>query len=110
MARNIKTIARKLDAEIVGKVPETGGGAFGAARLQRVVQALRERLEPGRGQRPGRPTVKEWDLRSKIPMSAVTHKKLKRLARRMSTAERKVSPMQVAAQLLEEALADRNEG
>jgi hypothetical protein len=38
-------------------------------------------------------------------MSPATRTKLHRLAQRMSTTERKVSPMQVAAQLLEEAVA-----
>ncbi|HOW71047.1 MAG TPA: hypothetical protein PKY77_10635 [Phycisphaerae bacterium] len=38
-------------------------------------------------------------------MSAATRTKLRRLARQMSTDKRKVSPMQVAAQLLEEAVA-----
>ena len=38
-------------------------------------------------------------------MSAATEQKLAALAERISTPERRVSPMQVAAQLLEEALA-----
>ncbi len=105
MARNMKQIAQALGAEIVGQVPETGGGAFGAARLANAVNALRERLQPSRGLRPGRPTSKDWRLRSKVPMSPKTRSKLRRLARQMSTTERKVSPMQVAAHLLEEAVA-----
>jgi hypothetical protein len=105
MARNIKQIAQDMGAEIVGQVPDTGGGAFGAARLPHVVHALRERLQPSQGRRPGRPTSKDWSVRSKVPMSAATRSKLRRLARQMSTTKRKVSPMQVAAQLLEEAVA-----
>ena len=105
MARNIKGIARALGADIVGQVPQTGGGAFGAARLAQVVNALRERLQPSRGIRPGRPTSKDWRLRSKVPMSPKTRSKLRRLAKQLSTTERKVSPMQVAAHLLEEAVA-----
>jgi hypothetical protein len=105
MARNIQRIAKAMGAEIVGKVAETGGGAFGAARLSRIVEVLRERLQPSQGIRPGRPTAKEWDARSKVPMSSATRRKLRRLAQRMSTTDRKVSPMQVAAQLLEEAMA-----
>src|SRR5262245_31387895 len=105
MTRNMKKIAQALGAEIVGQVPETGGGAFGAARLAYVVNALRERLQPSRGMRPGRPTSRDWRLRSKVPMSLKTRSKLRRLARQMSTTERKVSPMQVAAHLLEEAVA-----
>ena len=105
MARNIKQIAQEMGAEIIGHVPDTGGGAFGAARLTHVVHALRERLQPSRGRRPGRPTSKDWVLRSKIPMSSATRTKLRRLAQQMSTTDRKVSPMQVAAQLLEDAVA-----
>ena len=105
MARNIKQIAQDLGAEIIGQVPDTGGGAFGAARLPHVVHALQERLQPSRGRRPGRPSSKDWVLRSKIPMSPATRSKLRRLARQISTTKRKVSPMQVAAQLLEEAVA-----
>jgi hypothetical protein len=105
MARNIKQIAQEMGAEIIGHVPDTGGGAFGAARLPHVVHALRERLQPSRGRRPGRPTSKDWVLRSKIPMSSATRTKLRRLAQQMSTTDRKVSPMQVAAQLLEDAVA-----
>jgi hypothetical protein len=37
-------------------------------------------------------------------MSAATTRKLAKLAEALSTSERKVSPMQVAAQLLEEAV------
>jgi len=107
MARNnIKRIAQAMGAEVVFRVPETGGGAFGAARLSHIVSAVRERLQPSRGKRPGRPTSKEWRVRSKVPMSPRTRNKLRRLAREMSTAERKVSPMQLAAHLLEEAVAN----
>jgi hypothetical protein len=105
MTRIAKEIAPALGAEIVGKVPETGGGAFGAARLVQIIASLRARLQPSRGVRPGRPTSKDWRLRSKIPMSAQTRSKLRRLSKQMSTTERKVSPMQLAAHLLEEAVA-----
>src|SRR5207244_2460938 len=40
----------------------------------------------------------------KVPMSTATLGTLTALAEKMSTAERKISPMQVAAQLLEEAV------
>jgi hypothetical protein len=105
MARMVKQIAEALNAEIIGQIPATGGGAFGAARLARVVSVLRARLQPSMGIRPGRPTSKDWQLRSKVPMSPRTRSKLRRLALEMSTKERKVSPMQVAAQLLEDAVA-----
>jgi hypothetical protein len=102
MAKKIKKLAKLLGAENVGKVPNVGGGAFGAARLAHIMAA---RLEPGEGDRPGRPTVPTWTRRPKVPMSETTEKKLALLARIASGKKRKVSPMQIAAQLLEEAFA-----
>jgi len=105
MAKNIDRIARKLRAEIVCQVPDVGGGAFGMARLTGIMAALQGRLQPGQGQRPGRPTDARWVHHPKIPMSAETEQRLGRLAALASTPERKVSPMQLAAQLLEETVA-----
>lgn len=105
MAHNIHAIAGKLGAKVVGRLPDTGGGAFGAARLAKVVAELQARLQPGQGIRPGRPTDPTWVESPKVPMSDDTARKLARLAERASAAGRKVSPMQMAAQLLEEAVA-----
>jgi hypothetical protein len=105
MARTVEKIARLLGATVVGPVPETGGGAFGAARLAELTRSLQARLEPSEGRRPGRPTDASWVNHSKVPMSQETVQRLARLAERASTPERRVSPMQVAAQLLEEAVA-----
>jgi hypothetical protein len=105
MARNIQTIAHKLGAKVIGEVPEAGSGAFGAARLARAVAALQARLEPGQGTRPGRPTDPTWSEHPKVPMSEETCRKLARLAEQASATGRKISPMQMAAQLLEEAVA-----
>lgn len=96
-----REFAQMLGAEIVGEVPDVGGGPFGMARLAHV---MHERLTPSRGERPGRPTNPNWVTRCKVPMSEATLQRLTELAEAMSTAERKVSPMQVAAQLLEEAV------
>ncbi|MSU78959.1 MAG: hypothetical protein EXS16_12800 [Gemmataceae bacterium] len=104
MANNIKKIAAILGAKIVTEVPDTGGGAFGAYRLAEIVARLQSRLEPGQGKRPGRPTAVDWVHHRKLPMSDETFKKLEQLAVKASTADRKVSPMQLAAQLLEEAI------
>ncbi len=104
MAKNIKQIAKSLGAEIVGQVPETGGGAFGAARLGEIVGKLQGRLTPGQGKRPGRPTDPAWVKSPKVPMSRKTETKLAKLAERASKTGRRVSPMQLAAQLLEDAL------
>src|SRR5215468_9461758 len=90
-----------LGAEIVGEVPDVGGGPFGMARLARI---LHQRLTPSQGERPGRPTNPSWVTRCKVPMSEATLQQLAQLAEKMSSPQRQISPMQVAAQLLEEAL------
>jgi hypothetical protein len=104
MAKNIEDIARRLGAKVVGRVPDVGGGAFGMARLAGIIAALQARLRPGQGQRPGRPTDGSWTHHPKVPMSHQTQLALERLAELASTPERKVSPMQLAAQLLEDAV------
>jgi hypothetical protein len=106
MAKNAKKIADLMGAKIVGQIPDVGGGAFGAMRL---VEILGQRLRPSSGRRPGRPSVVEWNRRSKVPMSAETEEKLAKLAEIVSQRQKhKVSPMQVAAQLLEQAVAAAN--
>lgn len=105
MARNIKRIAEGLGAKVVGQVPDTGGGAFGVARLVRIVESLQARLVPGQGKRAGRPSDASWVHHPKVPMSEATGRRLRLLAERASAGERKVSPMQIAAQILEEAVA-----
>ena len=74
MDRKIGEIARKMGAEVVGTVPEYSAGAFGVAKL---AQTLGERLEPGRGKRPGRPSVAHWSKRSQIPLAAETEGRLR---------------------------------
>jgi hypothetical protein len=104
MAKSIKKIAKSLGAKIVSQVPETGGGAFGAARLGDIVVKLQGRLRPSQGIRPGRPTDPAWTKTPKVPMSRKTATKLAKLAARVSKTGRRVSPMQLAAQLLEDAV------
>src|SRR5438067_13060010 len=104
MAKNIENIAAGLGAQVVGKVPHTGGGAFGTARLATIVKDIQARLVPGQGRRPGRPTDASWVRHPKVPMSDATRQRLTRLAEQSSTGGRKVSPMQIAAQILEDAL------
>jgi hypothetical protein len=106
MAKNIEQIAGNLGAKRVGQVPDTGGGAFGAARLARSIESLQTRLVPGQGKRAGRPSDPSWIRHPKIPLSEATRRRLLRLAERASASGRKVSPMQIAAQILEDALAD----
>ncbi len=99
-----KTIAEILGAKIVAKALDTRGGTLGAYRLAEIVARLQARLEPGQGKWPGRPTAVNWVHHRKLPMSDETFKKLERIAVKASTNDRKVSPMQLAAQLLEEAI------
>jgi hypothetical protein len=103
--KNVKRFAGALGAKVVAKLPKTGGSAFGAARLAALVGNLQARLAPSRGKRPGRPTDANWVHRPKVPMSRDTEMRLARLAARMSEGNRKVSPMQLAAQLLEDVVA-----
>jgi hypothetical protein len=105
MAKNIQRIADQLGATVVGRVPEAGGGAFGAARLARCVADLQARLVPGQGKRAGRPTDPSWVRHPKIPLSDATRRRLLLLADRARADGRKVSPMQIAAQILEDALS-----
>jgi hypothetical protein len=49
MAKNIEKIAAGLGADIIGPMPGTGGGAFGAARLARIVETIQARIAPGQG-------------------------------------------------------------
>src|SRR5947209_8557940 len=101
MPKDPEKFAKLFKAKLVGEVPDVGGGPFGMARLAHI---MHQRLTPSQGERPGRPTNPDWTTRCKVPMSGETYAMLVRMAREMSTAERKVSPMQVAAQVLEEAL------
>src|SRR4051794_36860461 len=105
MAKDIEEIAAGLGAKVVARVPHTGGGAFGAARLARIVADIPARLQPGQGLRPGRPTDASWVRHPKVPMSDATRQRLARLAEQSGAGGRKVSPMQLDARILEEALA-----
>jgi hypothetical protein len=102
MAKNIESLAKKLGATMVGTVPDYSAGAFGMAAL---AESLRGRLEPSAGKRPGRPSNPAWSKRPKVPMAPETEQRLKELASLLSAGERQVSPMQVAALLLEQATA-----
>ncbi len=105
MAKNIEEIANRLGAKVIARVPDTGGGAFGAVRLAHIISELQSRLLPGRGRRAGRPTDSTWELRPKVPMTRATERRLARLAEQASESGRKVTPMQMAARILEEALS-----
>ncbi|HET6881454.1 MAG TPA: hypothetical protein VFI31_14925 [Pirellulales bacterium] len=102
MAKNVKRIAKKLGAKVMERLPDVGGGAMGAMRMAKLLQ---ERLQPGQGRRPGRPGVANWTRRPKVPMSEATEQRLAKLAEVFSRQQKhRVTPMQVAAQLLEAAV------
>ena len=101
MAKNVKKIAKRLGAKIGEPVDDTGGGAFGMSKLAAI---LSDRLEPIHGKRPGRPSDPSWVYSRKVPMSEETLERLQEIADLVSTEERRVSPMQVAAQLLEDGV------
>jgi hypothetical protein len=105
MARNIKRIADSLGADVVGRLPDIGGDAFGAERLARMVANLPGRLVPSQGKRAGRPSDASRVRHPKVPMSDETQRRLSLLAGRASAGGRKISPTQLAAQILEEAPA-----
>ena len=100
MSKNVALLAKKLGAKVVGRVPEYSAGAFGVAVLAKV---LKDRLQPSKGKRPGRPSNPRWIKRPKVPMAPETEDRLKELARMLSDEDRQVTPMQVAAQILEDA-------
>jgi hypothetical protein len=101
MEKWIAEISKRTGAKHVGKLPDVGGGAFGMGRLAKI---LHDRLAPSAGKRPGRPTNANWSEHRKVPMSEETLSALQQLSEALSTSERKVSPMQLAAQLLEESV------
>jgi hypothetical protein len=78
--------------------------------IRRLAASLHVTLQPSQGQRPGRPTNPNWDTHRKIPMSAMTLTQLESVAAAVSSSERRVSPMQVAAVLLEQAVAKVDNG
>jgi hypothetical protein len=72
MAKNIKQIADSLGAKVVGRVPDTGGSAFGAAPMAGIVANVQAHLVPGQGKRAGRPSDPSWVSHPKVPMSEAT--------------------------------------
>jgi hypothetical protein len=109
MAMNIDKFAAGLGARVVGEVPDTRAGAFGAARLARIVETVQARLETGQVLRPGRPDDGSWVRHPRVPICDATRRCLEQLAEQSSVEGRKVSPVQIAARILEEALAETSD-
>lgn len=72
-------------------------------RLSKLGRRLRSRLAPGQGERPGRPSDPSWTVERKHSMSEETLAMLEQFAEALSTNKRRVSPMQVAALLVDDA-------
>ena len=81
----------------------TLAGKSGTDQLRSLGERLRGRLEPGQGERPGRPSDPTWTLQRKLSMNERTLEMLEQAASAVSTDERRVSPMQIAALLIEDA-------
>ena len=97
----IADIARASGGKLGDPIEGVVYGPIGAARLAAIINA---RLQPSPGKRIGRPTNPAWVRREKVPMKEETVIELQELAELFSKSGRKVSPMQVAAQLLEQSL------
>ena len=97
-------IAKGLGAVRKGRI-STGGGYFGALELLGEVEA-RFRVPPG----GGRPTNPDWTERRLVPLAPRTLEQLERISAKMLERDGVViSPMQLAALLLEKTTASLNE-
>lgn len=83
--------------------PMTLAAKSGTDQLRSLGGRLRGRLEPGQGERPGRPSDPTWTLQRKLSMNEQTLEMMEQAANAVSTDERRVSPMQIAALLIEDA-------
>ncbi len=99
--RSIEELRRALGADEPQPVRAVPHGPYGALHL---AAELRERLQPGRGARPGRPTDPAWAVRRLVGFRPETWRRLREIAAGASTPDRRVSPAQVAAALVESGL------
>lgn len=81
---NIEKIARLLGADVVDRVPDTGPGLLGTYRLAHDVAQIQ--------------------IQRSIPLSPATYKKLEELAKKSKPVGGPISPLQLAAELLEVAI------
>ena len=99
MTLDPEKVAQRLGATFVPQAPDTDGGAFGMAHLAEV---MKQRLDARGGRRQG--TAFLWVLSPKVPMNPETDKLLLALPEKLSTPDRRVNPMELAAQLLAESV------
>lgn len=84
-----------MGATYVASAPSVDSGDFGMAQLAEV---LKERLDARGRRKPG--NAIGWVFNSKVPISAETERQLIALAAKMSTPDRLVNPLDLAAELL----------
>jgi len=94
-------IADALGASKRIKLPRKPRGPLDALML---MESIHRQLQPRRGSKRGRPSNPDWTIRRQVPFSEETWARLHDYAAAFSTAERRVSPAQVAAALLDQLL------
>jgi len=105
--RTTDEIRRALGADIPLPVRAEPHGPFGVLGL---AAELRARLQPGDGARPGRPTDPGWRVRRLVGFRPETWQRLGEIASAISTPDRRVSPAQVAAMLIETGVDQWSDG
>jgi hypothetical protein len=99
MPRSSEETRKALGANQPVPVRTQPHGPFGVLQLQ---SELAERLQTGAG--AGRPSDPTWTIRRLVGFRPDTWQALAELAAQLSTPERRVSPGQVAARLIEEGV------
>ena len=100
MKQNDKRVEKALGAKRIVPVPNLPSG--GPLDLLELRAHVASRLRSS----GGRPTDPDWKLQRLVPFRKDRWRQLEDLATRLSNDERKVSPAQVAAMLIEHALQD----
>jgi hypothetical protein len=102
---NAREFAEALGATHIIDMPNRQTVVDSAVTMRMMHTVLHAKLQPGQGKRPGRPSNPAWTLRRQVPFSEATWSLLERFAEALSTPERRVSPAQLAATLIEQVLA-----
>jgi hypothetical protein len=99
---NPDEMAEALGASLSFPVSTRPTVPFGILQLQ---AELAEQLRPPSGAQAGRPSDPEWTIRRLVGFRPETWRALGEIAAQASTSQRRVSPGQVAARLIEDGLA-----
>ena len=92
------------DALGASTIVDLHGEPAGPGDALALMRLLHEQLQPRTSSRRGRPTNPDWAARRLIPFSERSWSHLQSLAQAMSTRERRISPAQLAAAIIEAAL------